>query len=293
MSEAREKHMNMKATLCALSLALAMTSTAVVAQDAYGFHRGETFPPPRDRPAAWLMELHKADELLGSNIAVAEFLPNTKLAWHNHPGGQVLIVTDGVGYYQEKGKQRQVVRTGDVIKCLPGVEHWHGAAIESRMTYVAISPAQKGPTVWAQAVTDEEYSSPATDRRTARHARKAGAATLVELVKADGTFPFNVVSATFEPGKRLDWHKDAGGQILIFTDGSGYVQEKGQPKYLVRKGDIVKSAPGVEHWHGAAAEIGATHIAITPVNEAGTKWLEKVSDREYSADSAALPKRGE
>lgn len=285
--------MKIRSTLYALSLAFAMLSTSADAQDAYGFHRGDAFPPPRERPAAWLLELHKADELLGSNIAVAEFLPNTKLAWHNHPGGQILIITDGVGYYQEKGQQRQIVRSGDVIKCMPGVEHWHGAAVESRMTYVAISPAQKGPTVWAQAVTDEEYKSPATDRRAARTVRKAGAASLVELVKADATFPFNVVSATFEPGKRLDWHKDAGGQILIFTDGSGYVQEKGQPKYLVHKGDIVKSAPGVEHWHGAAAEIGTTHIAITPVSETSTKWLEKVSDKEYSGASASLPKRAE
>jgi quercetin dioxygenase-like cupin family protein len=285
--------MNMKTMMCALALGLAMMSTGAVAQDAYGFHRGEAFPAPRDQPAAWLMELHKADALLGSNIAVAEFLPNTKLAWHQHPGGQILIITDGVGYYQEKGKTRQVVRTGDVIKCAPGVEHWHGAAVESRMTYVAISPAQKGPTVWGQAVTDEEYKSPATDRRTERSARKSGAATLVDLVNADNTFPFNVVSATFEPGKRLDWHKEPGGQILIFTDGSGYVQERGKPKHLVRKGDIVKSAAGVEHWHGAAAEIGATYLAITPVNPAGIKWLEKVTDKEYGAESVALPKHAE
>ena len=97
------------------------------------------------------------------------------------------------------------------------------------------------------------------------------------------------MSATFEPGKRLDWHKEPGGQILIFTDGSGYVQERGQPKLLVRKGDIVKGAAGVEHWHGAASEIGTTHLAITPVNASGTKWLEKVTDKEYAADAVALP----
>src|SRR5688572_25304257 len=144
--------------LGALALGLGLYSPAAPAQDAYGFFRGETFPAPRPTPAAWLMELHKADELLGSNIAVAEFLPNTRLAWHQHPGGQILIITDGVGYYQEKGKARQIVRTGDVIRCPPGVLHWHGAAIESPVTYVAISPAQKGGTVWADAVTDAEYT---------------------------------------------------------------------------------------------------------------------------------------
>ena len=69
--------MNMRTMLCALSLGLAMISANVLAQDAHAFHRGEAFPAPRAQPAAWLMELHKADALLGSNIAVAEFLPNT------------------------------------------------------------------------------------------------------------------------------------------------------------------------------------------------------------------------
>ena len=268
----------------AAALALVLFSSRAPAQDAFGFFRGETFPPARSTPAAWLLELHKADELLNANIAVAEFLPNTKLAWHHHPGGQILLITDGVGYYQEKGKPKLIVRTGDVVKCAPGVEHWHGASTEGRMTYLAISPAQKGGTVWAQQVTDAEYSGSATDVRTAPKARKAGVATLVEVHKADATFPFDVVSATFAPRKRLDWHKDSGGQILVFTDGAGYYQEKGQPKRVTRKGDVVRSRPGVEHWHGAASEIGVTHIAITPSHEAGTLWLGKVSDTEYSAD---------
>ena len=210
------------------------------AQDAFAFFKGEAFPPARSTPAAWLHELHKADGLLNSNIAVAEFLPNTKLAWHNHPGGQILLITDGVGYYQEKGKPRQIVRVGDVIKCLPGVEHWHGASVESGVTYVAISPAQKGGTVWAQAVTDEEYGSPATDRRTSPAVKKTGVATLIELLKADSIFPFNVASATFAPGKKLDWHKDPAGQILVVTEGTGYYQEKGKPKQVIRKGDVIK-----------------------------------------------------
>ena len=71
--------------------------------------------------------------------------------------------------------------------------------------------------------------------------KDAGAATLIELLKADSTFPFNMVSATFSPGKRLDWHKDPNGQILVITDGTGYYQERGKPKQMVRKGDVIKS----------------------------------------------------
>ena len=217
-------------------------------------------------------------------LPLRTFLPNTKLAWHHHPGGQILLITDGVGYYQEKGKPKRIVRTGDVIKCLPGVEHWHGASVESGVTYLATSPAQKGGTVWAQDVTDEEYKSPASDSRAAPAVSNTGAATLIELLKADDIFPFNMASATFAPGKKLDWHKDPGGQILVITEGAGYYQERDKPKQIVRKGDVIKSAPGIEHWHGATSEIGVTHIAINPANESGTVWLQEVTDKEHSAE---------
>lgn len=281
--------MKSKATGLVVGLASTLLSQQAMAQDALAFFRGETFPPPRPEPAAWLLELHKADELLGSNIAVATFLPNTRLAWHNHPGGQILFVTDGVGYHQEKGRPKQILRVGDVVKCAPGVEHWHGAAVESAFTYVAISPAQKGPTVWGAPVTDEDYRAAATERDSATKARKAGPTVLTELVKADDTFPFKVMLVDFAPGKHLDWHTDAGGQVLIFTDGSGYFQEKDKPKQLMRKGDVVKVLPGVVHWHGASAEIGTTHIAITPEKEPGTRWVAQVSGKEYEAEAVTIP----
>jgi len=261
----------MKKQSCTWVLGLALLAQQAVAQDAFAFFKGETFPPARSTPAAWLHELHKADGLLNSNIAVAEFLPNTRLAWHNHPGGQILLITDGVGYYQEKGKQKQIVRKGDVIRCLPGVEHWHGASVESPVTYVATSPAQSGGTVWAQAVTDEEYTGPATDKRSVPPARNKGAARISELLKRDSVFPFGMTSETFAPGKKLDWHTDGGGQILIVTEGTGYYQVKDKPKQVIRKGEVIKIAPGIEHWHGAASEIGITYIAINPVDSASAK----------------------
>jgi quercetin dioxygenase-like cupin family protein len=254
----------MKLTHAVLVLAIALLSHRALAQDAFAFFRGDVFPPARSTPAAWLLELHKADDFFNANIAVAEFLPNTKLAWHNHPGGQILLITDGVGYYQERGKHRQIVRVGDVIKCSPGIEHWHGGAVESRMTYIAISPAQKGGTVWAQAVTDAEYSSPAVDRRSPSAARRMRDTPRLALHEADETFPFDLTSESFAPGKKPANHDKSGGQILIVTHGVGYYQEKGKPRQLISKGDVIKTAPDVEHWHGAASETGVTLVDLTP-----------------------------
>jgi quercetin dioxygenase-like cupin family protein len=65
-----------------------------------------------------------------------------KLDWHSHPGGQVLLITEGAGYYQERGKPARVVRKGDVIKCAPGVEHWR-ATPNSGFAYLAVTPNSK------------------------------------------------------------------------------------------------------------------------------------------------------
>jgi quercetin dioxygenase-like cupin family protein len=145
--------------------------------------------------------------------------------------------------------------------------------------------------VWAHPVSDAEYRSAAVDELRRPVARKVAAATLFEQHKADSTFPFNVASATFAPGKRLDWHKDPGGQILVFTAGAGYYQEKGKAKRVVHKGAVIKNV-GEEHWHGAASEVGMTHIAITPVGKGATQWLQKVSVQEYGAEPGTSEPEG-
>lgn len=86
------------------------------------------------------------------------FEPGARAAWHTHPLGQTLIVTSGVGYVQEWGKDAQEIRPGDVVWIAPGVKHWHGAAPKNGMTHIAINEAQDGSVVtWMEKVTDEQY----------------------------------------------------------------------------------------------------------------------------------------
>lgn len=74
---------------------------------------------------AWLNFLTQADEDFTYNITQAKFAANATLDWHKHSTPQVLIVTEGSGYYQEKGKEAIKIRKGDVVKCKKNVEHWH------------------------------------------------------------------------------------------------------------------------------------------------------------------------
>lgn len=90
---------------------------------------------------------------------------------------------------------------------------------------------------------------------------------------------------TFEPGARSAWHTHPAGQTLIVTAGTGWVQEEGGAKRVVRPGDVVWTPPGIKHWHGATAENGMSHIAITNMRDGkGVEWMEKVADEQYAAD---------
>jgi quercetin dioxygenase-like cupin family protein len=109
---------------------------------------------------AWVKLLVPKDDIFNSVIGNVVFEAGARNNWYTHPGGQILIVTDGMGYYQEKGKPIQLLKKGDVITIPPDLVHWHGASPDSEFTHIAISTnTQKGVVDWLQPVTDEEYNA--------------------------------------------------------------------------------------------------------------------------------------
>src|SRR5436190_17455176 len=140
-----------------IALLFSLAFVSAIAQDTALFPRGEKGPNVHHVGSVWLNELNAADSVFTFGVAQAIFEAGARLDWHSHPGGQILLITDGIGYYQEKGKEKRTVKKGDVIKCQPGVEHWHGATPRNGFAYVATSPSQKGKTIWLKRVTDQEY----------------------------------------------------------------------------------------------------------------------------------------
>lgn len=146
--------------LIILLLISAAFITRAKAQTELIFPKGEVSTVNNHTGTVWLKELNVADSVIDCNVAQATFAAGAKLDWHIHPLGQILMITDGTGYYQEKGKPIQVVHKGDIIKCTPGVAHWHGAAPNSQFTYIAVSNGgAKNKTQWLQRVTDQEYTT--------------------------------------------------------------------------------------------------------------------------------------
>ncbi|KAF2957823.1 cupin [Thermotoga sp. Ku-13t] len=86
------------------------------------------------------------------------FEPGARTHWHSHPGGQILIVTRGKGFYQERGKPARVLKKADVVEIPPNVVHWHGAAPNEELAHIGISTqVHLGPAEWFGSVTEEEY----------------------------------------------------------------------------------------------------------------------------------------
>jgi quercetin dioxygenase-like cupin family protein len=123
------------------------------------FPKGELSTVKNHSGNIWLKELVVGDATFDPSIAVATYGAGARLDWHIHPGGQVLLITEGAGYYQERGRAARIVHKGDVIQCRPGVEHWHAASRTSSFAYIAVTPTQKGKTVWLEPVSDKDYNS--------------------------------------------------------------------------------------------------------------------------------------
>jgi quercetin dioxygenase-like cupin family protein len=90
----------------------------------------------------------------GNTISTVTFAPEARSYWHHHTGGQILIVTAGLGWVCSHGQEPELLRIGDVVWVPPGETHWHGGTIDTMMTHLAISI---GRTNWLHEVNDEDY----------------------------------------------------------------------------------------------------------------------------------------
>jgi quercetin dioxygenase-like cupin family protein len=108
---------------------------------------------------AYPIGLVEADSIHTTLAGNVYFEPGARSHWHTHPSGQILIITDGVGYHQIEGQPIEIIKKGDVVKCPPNVRHWHGASPDVGLQQLYIIPnTENGIVDWREAVTDEQYS---------------------------------------------------------------------------------------------------------------------------------------
>ena len=124
------------------------------------FPKGQALPKEWFSGSAFLTPLVGKDKNNEFSAGSVSFEPGARTNWHTHPKGQVLLVIDGRGFYQEKGRPARVIQKGDVVNIPEEVEHWHGASATNNMTHIAITNYKADVQVtWLQAVTKEEYDT--------------------------------------------------------------------------------------------------------------------------------------
>jgi len=123
------------------------------------FPKGEKLSNEWFTGEAFLSRLVAQDSNNNFSAGAVTFEPGARTNWHTHPKGQVLIVIEGNGFYQEKGKPAKAIKKGDVVNIPADVEHWHGATANSQMVHIAITNYKDDVQVtWLQPVSDEQYN---------------------------------------------------------------------------------------------------------------------------------------
>jgi len=121
----------------------------------------------------WVNVLAPADSIFNTQIGSVTFEAGARTHWHRHGGGQTLLALNGMGYYQEKGKPLQILRQGDVVRCPPDVEHWHGASYDNWFVQLALTPEHpKGRVNWLHEVGEAEYQAGIAKQQEAQSSRQ-------------------------------------------------------------------------------------------------------------------------
>ena len=155
-----------------LTAMLSISCVGTYAQTAETFRQpyplGDKISPnPNFTGEVWLAPLSEHRELNVPMFNVT-FEPGCRNSWHSHKGGQILIATAGIGYYQEKGQPARRLFPGDIVEIAPDVVHWHEAAPDSWFAHVAIEcNPQTNAALWLDPVSDEQYREATTESRYA------------------------------------------------------------------------------------------------------------------------------
>ena len=124
---------------------------------------GETTQGPSDwfTGTVYMTRIASPAHPYGVSATRVHFTPGARTAWHRHPGGQTIYVTEGVGLAQGRGGRIEVIHPGDRVLFAPGEDHWHGASATRFMTHLSL--VQVGddgtPAIWGEHVTDHEYAA--------------------------------------------------------------------------------------------------------------------------------------
>jgi quercetin dioxygenase-like cupin family protein len=205
----------------------------------------------------WLDQIAAAESPSRLRALRVHFTPGARTAWHSHPVGQVLHVTEGTGRVQRLDGAITEIRAGDTVHAEPGEVHWHGAAPDSFMTHLAMQESsQDGTTTdWLDHVTDAEYQP---DNITREHLLSG------DLTARNGRIDrVEIHQVTLPPGQATGRHAHPGGVAGYVTSGRIAFEPDGHPAQELRTGSAFfePAAAAISHFDNLSDSQPATFIA--------------------------------
>jgi len=119
-------------------------------------------PDSRFTGDVYLTPIYSGEQPSHMSVTLVRFTPGAHTNWHSHAVGQTLHVTEGVGLVGTRDGQVLRFRAGDTIICPPDEDHWHGAAVDTFMSHLAMlesRPDGGDPTTWREPLPDGEYAA--------------------------------------------------------------------------------------------------------------------------------------
>jgi quercetin dioxygenase-like cupin family protein/alkylhydroperoxidase/carboxymuconolactone decarboxylase family protein YurZ len=155
----RQSHINIGKNLGITDTHIEEIPSIINASRATIFPKGAIAQADRFNGTAYVNMLVPRNETGHYSVGDVVFEPGCRNNWHSHSAGQILLVTEGSGFYQERGKAAQRLSKSNVVVIPSGVQHWHGAARDSRFVHLAVTGIGGNPEAggWFEPVSDEDY----------------------------------------------------------------------------------------------------------------------------------------
>jgi len=249
------------------------------------FPKGDPLPADYFTGQAFLHPLLAKDKNNEFALGSVTFEPGARTNWHTHPKGQVLIVTEGEGFYQERGKPARRIKKGDIVNIPENVEHWHGAASTRKMVHIAITN-YKGDqnVVWLKPVSAQEYQTTNDEDKYeyAQHltARQQSIVRISAFTAAGNIDDLKVALHTgLDSGLTVNEIKEILVQLYAYC---GFPRSlNGITAFMAVLED--RKARGVQDIEGRQA----TPFEETDKYQAGKKTLQELTGKEEKAPAGA------
>lgn len=169
----------------------------------------------------------------------------------------------------------------DLIEALTHLAFYAGWPKANSAIRLAIT-ASDAPAVPSPRTVPMIVTPPGRDAAAGPADHFVGNVTVSSSFKASDSATLGGATVSFTKGSRSNWHSHPTGQLLVVMSGHGWVQAAGELVREIGPGDVVWTAPGVRHWHGATATSAMTHVAVSEAKDgASVTWMEPVVGADY------------